>query len=101
MKKTKLGRKQKEKLTAKFGHVPTKEEMFAHIKESQEKLVRSLAGALATAPDDSQTREQLLKAFEKATNLRIKLYGMMGEIPPRISLVSPESDEQPKDELKN
>lgn len=101
MKKAKSDRKQKGELVAKFGQVPAKEEIFTRIKESQERLVRSLAGALATAPEDPQIRGQLLEAIEKATKLRTKLYGMMGEIPPRISLSSPDSEERLSNESNN
>ena len=45
--------KQREKLIKQFGHVPTKEEIFQKIEESQERLVSSLAGMWQTAPDST------------------------------------------------
>lgn len=79
----KLSKKQEAELIKKYGHVPTKEEIFEKIKASQEIMMRALAGALKTAPKDPKIREQLLEAVEKATKLRGKIYkDVLKEKPP-------------------
>ena len=88
----KLTKKQKEKLIKQFGHVPSKKEIFEKMKASQERLIYSLAGAWETAPDDPKIKNQLLRAIQKALNLRAKIYEMMGEKPPKISLSSAPPD---------
>jgi uncharacterized coiled-coil DUF342 family protein len=84
--KKKLSKKQEKELIKKYGHIPTQKEIFEKMKASQEKLIYSLAGALASAPDDSETREELQKAIDKAFKLREGIYKMMGEEPPEIKL---------------
>ena len=82
--KPKLSKKREAELIKKYGHVPTKEEIFEKIKASQERMMQALAGALATAPKDPKIREQLLEAVEKATKLRGKIYkDLLKEKPPR------------------
>ena len=84
--KKKLSKKREKELIAKYGHVPTKKEIFEKMKASQERLIYSLAGALATAPDDPGTREQLFEAIDKAFQLREKIYKMMDKKPPEIKI---------------
>ena len=77
--------KQREKLIKQFGHVPTKEEIFQKIKESQERLVSSLAGMWQTAPDDPKVKGKILEAMEKAMKLRQNVYKtVLKEEPPEI-----------------
>ncbi|OGY26022.1 MAG: hypothetical protein A2Z24_02820 [Candidatus Woykebacteria bacterium RBG_16_44_10] len=84
MAKSKLTKKKKEELIKKFGHVPTKEEIFEKLKASQERLMWALSGALKTAPPDLELRKQLLQAIEKAATLRGKVYReVIKEEPPR------------------
>src|SRR3989344_2535504 len=66
--------KQREKLIKQFGHVPTKEEIFQKIEESQERLVSSLAGMWQTAPDDPKIKGKILEAMEKAMKIRQNVY---------------------------
>ncbi|OGY21931.1 MAG: hypothetical protein A2126_00170 [Candidatus Woykebacteria bacterium GWB1_45_5] len=81
-------KKQKEELIKKFGHVPTKEEIFERLKASQERLMWALSGALETAPDDPKLRKQLLQAIEKAATLRGKVYrDILKEKPPQPKTV--------------
>ena len=85
--KLKLSKKQEKELIKKYGHVPTMEEVFERIKASQEKLMSALAGALQTAPDDPQIREQLLEAVEKAGQMRGKIYkDILKEEPPTVKI---------------
>ena len=70
----KLTKKQKDKLIKEFGHIPTKEEIFAKIRTSQEKMMAALKGAWDTAPDDPKIRKQLVEVVEKASKLRNKIY---------------------------
>lgn len=81
----KLKKRQREELIQKFGHIPTRKEIFEKIKKSQERLIYSLAGAWETAPDNPHERKQLLKAIEKAIKMREEIYKMIGEKPPEIS----------------
>lgn len=70
----KLSKKKEKELIKKFGHIPTKEEIFEHIKASQERMIWALGKAMETAPDDPKIRQQLLEAVEKATTLRDAIY---------------------------
>ena len=88
MAKPKLTKKKKEELIKKFGHVPTKEEIFEKLKASQERLMWALSGALEAAPDDPKLRKQLLQAIEKAATLRGKVYReVIKEEPPKPETV--------------
>lgn len=79
-----MTKKKKEELIKKFGHVPTKTEIFENLKASQERLIWALSGALETAPDDPKLRKQILQAIEKAATLRGKVYReVLKEEPPR------------------
>lgn len=82
----KLDPKTKEKLIKEFGRLPTKEEIFEKLIQSQERMIRALAGASKTAPEDPQIRTQLLKAMEKAIELREKIYKSFGKKPPRLKI---------------
>lgn len=70
----KLTKKQKDKLIKEFGHIPTKEEIFSKIRQSQETMMAALKGAWDTAPDDPKIRKQLVDVVEKASKLRHKIY---------------------------
>ena len=81
----KLSKKKKEEIIKKYGKVPTKEELFEKIKESQERMIVSLALAWEEVPNDPKIRAKLLKATEKAVKLREKLYeDIIGEEAPDI-----------------
>jgi len=79
-------REKRKKLVAKFGQSFSEEEILEKLKQSQEKMIRALAGALTTAPDDPEIRSELLEAVEKAMQMRSKIYGMIGETPPKIKI---------------
>ena len=81
----KLTKKQKEEIIKKYGKIPTKEEMFQKIKESQERMMSALAGAWEEAPDEPEIKRQLLEAVEKAGKMRKKIYqDLLDEDPPKI-----------------
>jgi len=81
----KLSKKKKEEIIKKYGKIPSKEEVFQKLKESQERLVYSLAKAWETAPDNPQIRSELLEAMEKALKLRSDLYkDIIKEEPPDL-----------------
>lgn len=68
--------------------MPTQEEIFEKIKASQERMMQALKGAYDSATDDSESRAQLLKAIEKATRLRGKIYDtLIKEKPPKLGKV--------------
>lgn len=80
-----MNKKQKEEIIKKYGKIPTKEEIFQKIKESQERMVVALAKAWETAPNDPKIKKQLLEAIEKALQFRNKLYkDLLKEEPPNI-----------------
>ena len=80
-----LAKKQKEEIIKKYGKVPSKEEIFQKIRESQERLVASLIKAWEAAPDDPKIRKELLQAMERAVNLRKEVYKkLIKEEPPEI-----------------
>lgn len=82
---TKLTKEKKEELIKKFGHIPTKEEVFDKIRQAQERLVVSLIAAWESAPSDPAVREQILEAMKEAVNLREKVYEkVLKEDPPDI-----------------
>lgn len=63
----------------------SKKEIFEKIKESQERLIVSLAAAWESAPDDPEIRKQLIEASKKAVNLREKVYkNILKEEPPDV-----------------
>ncbi len=65
-----LTKKQKEELIKKYGHVPTKKEVFQKLIESQERLANALKGAWETAPDNEEVKKTLLEAGEKSAKLK-------------------------------
>lgn len=89
--RARLTKKWKQELIKKYGHVPTKKEIFQKLKESQERLIYPLAGAWQTAPDDPEERKKLLKSIKEAIKLREKVYKMIGEKPPEIDFNNLES----------
>lgn len=81
----KLTTKQKREIIKKYGKIPTKDEVFQKLRESQERMIVSLAAAWETAPDDPKIRKQLLEAIEKAVKFRERLYTeVLEEEPPEI-----------------
>lgn len=92
----KLTKKEKEEIIKKYGKIPSKEEIFEKIKQSQEKMIVSLARAWEVAPNDPGIKEELMEATEKAVKLREKLYkDLIKEEPPELR----ESYEKLKDIL--
>jgi major membrane immunogen (membrane-anchored lipoprotein) len=86
-----------EKIIKELGHIPTKEELFEKLIQSQEKMIQALAGAARTAPDDPEIRKQLLKAMEKAIRLRKRIYRSFGKKAPSLQVgegVTLEVDEE-------
>ena len=69
-----IRRKDRELLIKEFGHIPTKEELYVKIRESQERFMRALEGAWETVPDDPKVRKELLRIVEKAAKLRQRIY---------------------------
>lgn len=73
------------KRSKKKEKIYSKKELFNKIRESQEKLIVSLAAAWETAPDDPKIRKQLMEASEKAIKLREKVYKeVLDEEPPDV-----------------
>jgi hypothetical protein len=83
---TKLSKKQKEKIMKQYsGRMPTQEEVMEKIKASQERLMQALAGMARTAPDDPEIKTEIMKAIEKAADLRKRIYKeVVKEEVPRI-----------------
>lgn len=79
MPKPKLTKQRRERMIKEFGHIPTKEELFAKIQASQQNLLNALAGAWDNAPDDPKIRSELLNAMKKAINLRDKTAEVFAE----------------------
>lgn len=84
--KSKLTQAQREKIMKQFGgRMPTQEEIIEKIRASQEKLMTALAGAARSAPDDPETKKQLMETIAKAGHLRKKIYKeVLKEPPPKI-----------------
>ncbi len=81
----KLSEEKKEELIKKFGHIPTKEEVFEKIRQAQERLVVSLIAAWESAPEDPAIRSQILDAMKESLSLREKVYKkVLKEEPPDI-----------------
>lgn len=76
MTKSKITKKQKEELIKKFGHIPTKEEIFQKLLQSQERLAQALKGAWETAPDDENIKQTLLEVGEKSSKLKKDIEGL-------------------------
>lgn len=73
MAKLKLSKKKQDELIKKLGHIPTQEEVFQKIIESQERLADALKGAWETRPDDPEIEKQLLTVGGRAGKLRKEL----------------------------
>lgn len=75
----KLSKKRKEEIMKQFGgRMPTKEEIFQKIMESQERLANALKGAWETKPDDPKIAKQLLEAGERSAKLKAKIKNLFG-----------------------
>lgn len=59
--------------------MPTKEEIFQKIMESQERLAQALKGAWETKPDDEETRKKLLEVGERSAKLKAKIKKAFGK----------------------
>lgn len=80
MPKLKLSKKRKEEIMGQFGgRMPTKEEIFQKIMESQERMAQALKGSWETKPDDPKTRRQLLEVGERSAKLRKEIQKMLGK----------------------
>ncbi len=81
----KPSKKREQEIIAKYGKIPTKQELFEKIKESQERIIISLVKAWEVVPDNIEDRKQLLEASGKAMNLRDSLYKkLLREEPPSL-----------------
>ena len=77
---TKLSKKRKEEIMKQFGgRMPTKEEIFQKIIESQERMAKALKGAWETKPDDPETRSQLLEVGEISAKLKKEIQKMFAK----------------------
>lgn len=65
------------------GRMPTKEEIFQKIIESQGRMAQALKGAWETKPDDPDSRKQLLEVGERSAKLRKEIQKMFGKDKPR------------------
>lgn len=74
--------KQKQEIIKKFGHIPTKEELFAKIRESNQKMITALEGAWNCAPKEPAVRKQLTDAVAKASQLTKKLNELLKKATP-------------------
>ncbi len=76
----KLSKKRKEEIMRQFGgRMPTKEEIFQKIIESQERMAQALKGAWETKPDDPKARRKLLEVGERSANLKKEIERMFGK----------------------
>lgn len=72
--KSKLSKKREAEIRAQFGgKLPTPEEIFQKIAESQERMTQALKGAYESAPDDPKQREQLIDLIDKSVKLKEKI----------------------------
>ncbi len=84
MSKAGLSKKRKEEIMKQFGgRMPTKEEIFQKIMESQERMAQALKGAWETKPDDPETKKQLLEVGERSAKLKKEIQKMFGKDKPR------------------
>ena len=65
------------------GRMPTKEEIFQKIIESQERMAQALKGAWETKPDDAETRKQLLEVGERSAKLKKEIQKMLSKNKPQ------------------
>ena len=80
----KLSKKRKEEIMKQFGgRMPTKEEIFQKIMESQERMAQALKGAWETKPDDPKIRKQLLEVGERSAKLKKGIQKVFGKDKPR------------------
>lgn len=76
----KLSKKRKEEIMKQFGgRMPTKEEIFQKIMESQERMAQALKGAWETKPDDPKIKEQLLEVGERSAKLKAEIKKVFGK----------------------
>lgn len=57
-----------------FGHVPTKEEVFAKLEASLARMTSALEGAWNTMPDEPKIRKDMIKAVVHSAKLREGIY---------------------------
>lgn len=63
--KPKLTKAQRERVLKEFGHIPTKEEVFAKIQASQVRMMNALQEAFENMPEDEALRGQFLDTLEQ------------------------------------
>lgn len=66
----KLTKQEEEKLTERYGFIPTKEEVLRRIQESHKRMYESLMEAWQAAPDDPEIKKELMEALKRAVNLK-------------------------------
>ncbi len=70
----KLTKKQKDRMIKEFGHIPTKEEIFAKLEVSLTRMNNALEGAWKTMPDDYKTRNDMEEIVSRSAKLREGVY---------------------------
>lgn len=80
-----LTKKQKERMIKEFGHIPSKEEVFAKLEASLSRMTAALEGAWNTMPDDPKIRKDMIKAVTHSAKLREGIYKkvLKKPVPPR------------------
>lgn len=64
------------------GRMPTKEDIFQKIIESQERMAQALKGAWETKPNDPKVKKQLLEVGERSAKLKKEIQKMFGKDKP-------------------
>lgn len=76
----KLSKKRKEEIKKQFGgRMPTKEEIFQKIMDSQERMAKALKGAWGTKPNDPKVTKQLLEVGERSAKLKKEIQKIFGK----------------------
>ena len=70
----KLTKKQHERMIKEFGHIPTKEEIFAKMEASLARMNEALEGAWKTMPDDMKIRKDMTEVVARSAKLRQGVY---------------------------
>ncbi len=79
MTKVKLSKKRREEIMKQFGgRMPTIEEIFQKIIESQDRMAQALKGAWETRPEDPEITKKLLEVGERSAKLKTKLQRLFG-----------------------
>ncbi len=76
----KLSQKRKAEIMKQFGgRMPTREEIFQKIMESQERMAQALKGAWETKPDDPKVKKRLLEVGERSAKLKAEIKKAFGK----------------------